>query len=248
MFSSAVFGLESDEVRVSVAWSTETPYKGSTVTVSIFFISDSQQELTIYFYGLHFDWMESDKFAGHNISSEPITVAPNGSASLTPITVEIPENITIGPHTYYVGIDGEDESDTFSWDSNTMSLVVQASAQDVYYNLLSQVESGISDATEASYQSVDAQSLLDQAETAYSQAQNYASRQQFDEAISTLENASFYLDQAENEEQSYVPAKNDQDLLLLVVAGAAFVVVVVLVVLLTRKGKQTPPVEQPAEL
>jgi hypothetical protein len=233
---------------VSVALSTETPYKGSTITVSIFFISDSEQELTISFYGVNFDWMESDKFAGHNISSDPITVAAHGSASLTPITVQIPENATIGPHTYYVGIDGEDEStNTFSWDSNTMTVVLQTSAQDAYDGLLSQVESGISDATEASYQSPDAQSLLAQAETSYSQAQNYGNRQQYDEAINALETASFYLDQAETEEQNYVPPKNDQDLLILVIAAAAFIVVIVLVLLLTRKRRQIPVV-QPSEL
>ena len=59
----------------------------------------------------------------------------------------------------------------------------------------------------------------------------YADHQQLDEAISALETASFYLDQAENEEKNYVPPKNDQDLLPLIIATAAFVAVVVLVVL-----------------
>ncbi|PVX26916.1 MAG: hypothetical protein CW716_04990, partial [Candidatus Bathyarchaeum sp.] len=90
LFSCTVFALETNEARVSVAWSTETPYKGSTTTVNILFINDSPNELTIYYFGLHFDWMEADKFTGHSVLDDPITVSAQGTASLTPISVQIP--------------------------------------------------------------------------------------------------------------------------------------------------------------
>jgi hypothetical protein len=248
LFGCTVFALEHEEARVSVAWLTESPYKGSTTNVNILFINDSPYELTIYYYGLHFDWMEEDKFAGHSVLDEPVTVAGYGTVTLDPIPVQIPEDVTLGPHSYFVGVDGVDEnSDDFTWDSNTLSVVVQTSAAEAYISLESQVDTRVSDATGSNYQSPDAQSFLEDAETAFSQAQTYASRQNYDQAISFLESATFYLDQAETAEQNYAPPQTGEDLLILVGAAVAFVAVVVVVILLTRKGKQ-PELTPPAEL
>ena len=246
LLSSAVFALESDEARASIAWSTESPYKGSTTSVNVLFINDSPYQLTIHFFGLHFDWMEEDKFTGHNLSEDPVVVSGYGTASLPAIIVQIPDDVTLGSHSYYLGIDGVDEnSEDFSWDSSTLTVIVQTSALDVYNNLETQVEARISD---ANYQSPEAKSFLEDAEFAFSQAQTYAGRNNYDQAINFLESASFNLDQAETAEQSYVPTQSDQDLLLLVVAAVAFVVVVVVVIMLTRKGEQTPETKPPTDL
>jgi hypothetical protein len=260
LFSGVVFALDSNEAldsseaRVSVGWSPNILYRGINATANVLFINDSPEEITIYYFGLHFDWMESDNFIGYDLSNEPVTIASSEGTTFTPVPIQVPLNATIGPHTYFVGIDGvKGESADFIWNSTIFTKNILNSAQEVYDNLVSQVDVEISKAVDANYQSPEAQSYLTKAETAHSNALNFADDQELDQAISLLQSASFYIGQAENLEQNYVPPKNDddnqnnQDLLILVIALVAFMVVIVLVIYLTRKGKQTPPMEQPTE-
>lgn len=260
LFSGVVFALDSNEsldsseARVSVGWSPNILYRGITATANVLFINDSPEEITIYYFGLHFDWMESDNFIGYDLSTEPVTIPSSQGTTFTPVTVKVPLNATIGPHTYFVGVDGvKGESADFIWNSTIFTKNILNSAQEVYDNLVNQVEVEISEAVDANYQSPEAQSYLTKAETAHSNALTFAADQELDQAISLLQSASFYIGQAENIEQNYFPPKNDednqnnQDLLILLIALVAFMVVIVLVIYLTRKGKQTPPIEQPTE-
>jgi hypothetical protein len=239
MFSGVVFALDSDEARVSVAWSTESPYPSGTATITVTFISNSSKELSIYYFGLNFDWMESDRFFGFNLSDAPVTVQPYDSTTFSPLTIQIPENTTVGSHSYSIGIAGlENEFTDFNWNSTTLTLVVQNVRQNEYNELVAQVSSNIDDAVNADYQSSSAQSLLDQAEYAYSQALTYAVGQNWDDAISELHNASLYLEQAETQEEEYIETENKQDsLLLIVVAVVAVVVVAVLITFLIMRKR-----------
>lgn len=247
--SGVVFALDQDEARVSVAWSSETHYQGSSPTVTVLLISDSSEELTLYYFGLHFDWMDSNRFVGHDLSADPVIIPAYGSQILYPVTLQIPEDVSVGSHSYFVGIDGvQGESTSFSWDSSTLTLVVQNSGQDVYSGLVTQVASDITEAVDAEYQSSEAQSLLDQAENAYSQALSYANEENWVEALSALQTASSYLEQADTEEQNYVEPKSEQDPLLIIVGAAVVVVVAVLIVILVMKKRRQPlSINQPTE-
>jgi len=249
LFSGVVFALDPNEARVSVAWSSETPYRGSSPTVTVLVISDSSEELTIYYFGLHFDWMDSDRFVGYDLSADPVIVPAYGSQNFSPVTLQIPENVSIGSHSYFVGIDGvQGESTSFSWDSLTLTLVVQNSGQDVYSGLVTQVASNITEAVDAEYHSSEAQSLLAQAENVYSQALSYANEENWTEAISALQTASIYLEQANTQEQNYVEPTSEQDPLLIIVGVTVVVVVAVLIViLLMKKRRQPPSINQPTE-
>ena len=249
IFSGAVFALDQDKARVSVAWSSETPYRGSSQNVTVLFINDNSEELTIYYFCLHFDWMDSDRFVGYDLSTDPVIVPAYGSHNFSPLTLQIPENASIGPHSYFVGIDGaQGESTNFSWDSLTLTVVVQNSVQDVYSGLVTQVVSDIAEAVDAEYQSSEAQSLLEQAENAYSQALSYANQENWDQAISALQTTSVYLDQADAEEQNYDESKSDQYLLLIVVVVVVILVVAVLIVIrVMKKRSQLPSINQPNE-
>jgi hypothetical protein len=249
MSCSAVFALEQDEARVSVAWSTQTPYLGSAPTVTVLFINDGSEPLTISYFGLHFDWMTEDRFLGYDLSADPVIVPANDAEFFSEVTITIPENVSIGMHTYYVGVDGiEGASTEFSWDSSTLSLMVQNSAQQLYSELETQVSNGITEAKDANYQSPEAQSFLAHAETQYSLATSNADEQNWDDAISQLQAASLYLDQAASNEETYVPSGNDLLDLLVILVGVVLVAVVAVfvIVVLTRKrnpsAQENPPV------
>lgn len=250
MSCGAVLALEQDEARVSVAWSTQTPYLGSAPTVTVLFINDGSELLTISYFGLHFDWMAEDRFLGYDLSADPVIVPANDAEFFSEVTITIPENVSVGMHTYYVGVDGiESASTEFSWDSSTLSIMVQNSAQQLYSELETQVSNGITEAKDANYQSPEAQSFLAQAETQYSLAMSNADEQNWDDAISQLQAASLYLDQAASNEETYVPPGNDLLDLLVILVGVVLVAVVAVfvIVVLTRKRnpsseQQTPPV------
>ncbi len=120
------FALEQDEARVTPIWSNETPDLGSSVLLNIFYINDYVEEVTIERIGVHLDWMEQDSFVGLNLSNNPVTVSSSGSYAFQPITVVIPNDVSYGIHSYFIGVDGiQGESTSFSWDSLTRTIQIQ---------------------------------------------------------------------------------------------------------------------------
>lgn len=251
LFNGAVYALDQDELTVSVSWMSEALYPGDNVMVSIFLINNCADELTIYYVGIHVDWMSSNRFFGYDLSDDPASVSGYGSYAFSSITLSIPENATAGEHSYFVGMDGlQGDSTSFSWDSMTLTVMIQDS-EAVYNELVATVEGNITEAVNAEYRSSEAKSLLEDAETAYNQALALADEQSWEEAILLLQSASTYLEQAYAEEQNYVEPESPQEPLLLIlgVVSAVVVVVAVLVIIFVvrRKGKQTAPVDQPTD-
>jgi len=239
LFSSVGSALEQDEAKVLVTWLSQTPYQGSSVIVHVTFLSNCSEELTIYYLGLHLDWMDSDHFVGHNLSDDPVIIPSYGSHTFYSITIYIPENAIVGTHNYFVGIDGvQGEYTSFSWDSQVLTLLIQNSMEEVYDELITKVASNITEAVNATYQSSEAQSLLEQAENAYGQALSLAAEENLEEAISTLQNASTYLKQADVEEQNYIETKSQQDPLLIIVGVAVVVIVTALIMALIVRRKK----------
>lgn len=248
LFSGVSFALDQDEANVSVTWSNTTLYQGSGVTVTVVFDSDSSEELTIYYVGLNFDWMDSDAFVGPDLSNNPVTISAYGSHTFGPIAILIPENVSVGAHNYFVGIDGlEGESAGFSWDSPTQTLQIQDYETLIYNSLLTQVAGNITAADSGTYQSSEAQSLLQQAKNEYALALSFANAENWEEAIPALQKAYTYLEQADAEEQDYIAAKNQQGDLLIIVGVAAAAVVAVLAIILMLRRKRKAPVDQPTE-
>ncbi|MCL4430457.1 MAG: hypothetical protein M1167_06865 [Chloroflexi bacterium] len=130
LFSGFAAALNQDEASVHSFFSTTTLQPGQTVTVSVFFTSNSTDALTINDIGLHFDWMDSGGFFGFDLSSAPVTVPSGGTYMFNQISIQVPANVTLGDHTYYVGIDGTQgaSSTAFSWNSPTLTVVVAGSS------------------------------------------------------------------------------------------------------------------------
>jgi hypothetical protein len=121
-----VVALAQDGASVHTFFSTTTLKPGQPVTVNIFFTSNSSDSLQITRVGLHFDWMVADGFYGYDLTSTPVSVASGGTYMFNQISIVVPTNVTLGEHSYFVGIDGTQgtSSTSFSWSSPSLAVVV----------------------------------------------------------------------------------------------------------------------------
>lgn len=130
--SGLVAALNSNEASVQTFFSSQTIQPGQTVTVRIFFTSTSADELQITNVGIHFDWMPSGGFYGYDLSSAPVAISSGGGNYMfDEIAVQVPANVSVGSHSYYVGVDGMQGSSSspFSWDSPTSTIEVYGNSQ-----------------------------------------------------------------------------------------------------------------------
>jgi hypothetical protein len=250
---SLVFALNPDEVSVSMFWSSQTVYPGDTVSVRITLKSNYAEQLKIYYIGLHFDWMDPDGFYGSDLSDNPVIVPSYGTYIFDGIAIQIPLNVSTGSHSYFVGIDGTEglSASDFSWNSSSSTIQIHSIIEKIYSEVVSQVESKLSAAISANYGSAEARSLLQQAQSEYNLAHSLANEERWNEALSSLYNATDLLEQADVAEQSSAEQQAEQQSLLFYLAIIAIVVIIVvsvIVVVLRKKRKQTEVVaDQPLE-
>lgn len=242
---SLVFALNPDEASVSMFWSSQTVYPGDTVSVRITLKSNYAEQLKIYYIGIHFDWMDPDGFYGSDLSANPVIVPSYGTYIFDGIAIQIPLNVSTGSHSYFVGIDGTEglSASDFSWNSSSSTIQIHSIIEKIYTGVVSQVESKLSAAISANYGSAEARSLLQQAQYEYNLATiTLASAERWNEALSSLYNATDLLEQADVAEQSSAEQQAEQQSLLFYLAIIAIVVIIVvsvIVVVLRKKRKQT---------
>jgi hypothetical protein len=155
-----VSALDQNEASVSLSWSSQTIYQGGRVNVRITFQSNSADELDIEYIGIQFDWMASDAFYGRDLSINPVTIASGSSHTFEAITIEVPSNVSAGEHSYFVGIDGVQNYIFFSWNSPSSTIEILDASEKAFMDLVIQVQTKINAAINATYESAEAQSLL----------------------------------------------------------------------------------------
>lgn len=248
MFSSVVFALEENQASANVNWTNQPYYQGSNATVSIYFHNNSTEQLTIYFVGFHFDWMAKDNFTGFNLSNNPINVTANGSYTFNPMLIHIPTNVAVGSHNYTIGIDGYQGTsypyEEFGWDSPAFSLEIFDFRVKSFNTLLVEVNNKMGEATNATYRSPDARSLLSQAEGEKNDAVALAMAEDWDAALLKLQSASEHLNKAEAKEAAFEETGIPQNLLLVVIGVVITIVVIILLIaFVMRKNGKKPRVE-----
>ena len=125
----AAANVTQGDLTTHTTWSKNELPQGNSVIVTITVQSQSDQQLQIYYFGVHFDWMAEDTFAGQNLQSNPVTIPSGGSYQFTPSIINIPAGTSLGSHSYFIGIDGEDSSgQPFSWNSPDATITVVASS------------------------------------------------------------------------------------------------------------------------
>jgi hypothetical protein len=251
---SLVSALDSDEASVSLFWTSQTAYQGNSASFIITFKSNCSEELELTKIGLHFDWMNSDEFYTSDLSANPVSIASYGSYTFDVMTIIIPLNVSAGSHSYFVGVEGTQDSlslTDFYWESPFLMIQIHDENEKVYMTLLPQVASKLSEAINATYQSAEAQSLLQQAQSEYTLAISLANEEKWNEALSSLQNADSYMEQANAAEQENAEQKAEQQSLLLylaIIAIAVIIAVSIIVVVVQKKRRQTESVaDQPLE-
>ena len=123
VFSGLVSALDTNAISAYPVLSKQALNIGSSVTVRITVQSNTDEQLQITGIGINFDWMDSGLFFG---PKNPVTLAANGSYTTPPFTVQVPTNVTVGSHTYFVGVDGTEgtSQNEFYWNSTTSTIIV----------------------------------------------------------------------------------------------------------------------------
>ena len=245
------FALDQDDFSVSPSWSTPLYYQGDSVSLKLILSSKSSEVLTVYYIGVHFDWMEEDSFYGRDFSSDPVTVESSKVHVFDPMAITFPSDVSIGLHNYTIGIQISDPTspDIVSWDSQARTIYVHAGEAKAYRELLLNVTAKIDEAINASYQNPEAQSLLDQATNEYEQASISSFNEQYEDAIAHLQAAENYVDQAAAAEQLGTQQNSEMMRLLWIVAPIVTAVIVSFIAIIVWRRRQPPSDEydQPTE-
>jgi hypothetical protein len=236
-----VFALDSDGISITPSWTTATPSQGQTTSVKLYLTSKSSEQIVIYYIGINFDWMPSDSFIGLDLSDDPVVIAPSGIHIFDAMAIQIPENVSVGSHSYFIGIDGvEGSASSFSWNSPSFTLQILDVRAQIYYMLKTQVDTNLTRAVNAAYQSAEAQSLLDQAKSKYADSETAASAGNWEEAVSALEQAAINLERAETAEQQFAEQSAGWQSLILILIPFFVIIIVIVVVLIVRKRRKQP--------
>jgi hypothetical protein len=242
-----VSALNPDDASVTVSWGSLKYYQGDTASVSITFQSNIADELEINRISIQFDWMPEDAFYTHDLSASPVHIPSLGSSTFDLTNIPLIAGASAGSHSFYVSIDYQQNNLDAIWNSPLLTMQIYSGNEKTYKTLQPQVATKIDEANNVTYESTEAQSLLQQAKTEYNNAVESAANGEWQEAVTSLQNASDYLDQAEAAEQS--GGQNAGQSLLLYIAVAVIAVVIalsVIGVLVRRRSKKTELVE-PAE-
>jgi hypothetical protein len=239
-----VSALEEGDISITPSWSKSTPSQGDNAAVTLRLTSTSSEQLRIYRVGLHFDWMSEGNFFTLDLTDDPVTVPSQGLHIFDSLAIQIPADVSVGSHSYYVAIDGAEAPyyDSFSWDSSQFTVQILESSSMSYNAMLLQLDESISSAVNAGYQSSEAKSLLAQAQNERAEAIALANSGNYEEAISTLQHAFTHLGEAEVAEQQ---ASNIEPLTLLLYGGiiAVVVVIAVAIFIVIRRRRKKPDEE-----
>ena len=235
-----VSALEQNDISLSPIWSTPLYFQGDVVTIKIVLTNNSSDLLTVYTVGIHLDWMGQDEFAGRNLSNDPVVVASHETYVFDPVAINIPSDVSVGDHEYTLGVEvSEGSSSTIvSWDSQARGMQILAAGAKPFRELSINVSTKINKAINATYQSPEAISLLEQANNEYGQAFMASFNEEWDEALAHLNTAYDYAEQAAEAEQQYLEqAANLQQLILIIAPIIALIIVAIVVILMWRRRK-----------
>lgn len=234
-----VSALNQDEASVEAVWEGQY-YQGDTAAVKILFQNNLADELVVYRISLHFDWMPSDDFYSYDLSADPVHIPGNGSRVFELTNIPFMAGASPGAHSYYVSADVVQNGVNLVWDSPSLTVQIRDGNEKIYNELEPQISNRLNNAT---YTNANAQSLLQQAKNAYNNASSLANEGEWQEAVSNLQAASDYLDQAEVAEQIGGPSLGTLLLYLAIVVIAVVIVILVVAIVLRRARKKTGTVE-----
>ncbi len=241
---SPVFAVDHGDLSLSPQWSAVKRYQGDSLSVQLILSNNSPEIITVYYLGVRFDWMDTDSFHGRDLSEAPVAVESQDVHVFEPMAITIPADVSVGLHNYTLAFEGleEDGVTSFSWDSQPKQMLIQHAKAKIFDELVINLTSVLNANT--TYQSAEAQTLLEQAESEYSQAVFLSYDEQWDDAISHLQSSISYAEQAEEAEQQSTAQNADLQRLLLIIAPIATVVIISVIVILVWYRRTKPDTEE----
>jgi hypothetical protein len=239
---SLASALDQNEVSVSTSWSTIKHYQGDSASVTLILTNNSPEIITIYNIGIHFDWMDTG-FQGFDLSGDPLAVSSHKTYVFEPMIIKLPDDVSVGVHNYTIAVEGlqGEDSASFGWDSQPRELYIQHYKAKTFDALQQDVLSILDE--NVTYQSPEAQNLIDQANSEYTQAVLSLYANQWDDAVSHMQNSLSYAEQAETAEKSYPTQTADLQRILWIVVPLAIVVIVSFIIIIMWKRRQPPDTE-----
>ena len=240
---SAVSALNPEDASVTTTWLSQY-YQGDISSVRIIFQNNIADELEITRIGIHLDWMPPNDFYSYDLSANPASILGFGNYTFELTNIPFLAGASPGSHSYFVSVDYIQNNFTDFWDSPSFTIQIHDGSKKIFNELLPQI---VAKMTKATYESTEAQSLLQQATTEYEQAIALANDEKWQEAVTSLQNAFDYLDQAEAAEQN--AGQNTGQSLLLYIAITVIAVVIalsiiaVIAIIVSRKRKKTDSIE-----
>lgn len=239
-----VKALNQDEWSSNIAWSNSVYYQGDSGSATVTFNSNCPDQLKITFVGIHFDWMNTNDYYRIDLSSNPVYLASGERYTFSTIGFDIPSGVNVGSHKVTLLLEGQQDG-LWWYDisvTGTQYITIHDAYEKVYNQLDYQVQDKLSNAQNSNFQSPDAQSLLQQANTEFNLATSLSQQGAWQDAVSHLNSASGYVDQANAKEQTYNPitmgAVNGIPwVLLAVIIVVVVVIVAVVAIVFTRKRR-----------
>ncbi len=126
---SFVSALEQNEASVTTFMSDAPKVPGQETSIRVMFTNHAGKALSVYYVGIHLDWMEKDQLYGIDYSSSPKTVGSGKDLVVDIINYTVPSGTSYGTHSFYIGVDGYDADGTaFSWTSSEGSTITVGTA------------------------------------------------------------------------------------------------------------------------
>jgi LPXTG-motif cell wall-anchored protein len=248
---TSVNALNQNEWSSTLSWSNSVYYQGDSGSVTVHFDSSCPEELKISYVGVHFDWMSSDTYFPLDLSSSPVGIVSNGQYTFNEIGFNIPSGTSIGYHAVNILIKGQQHG-LWWYDISVIGsgwVNIHNVYEKIYNQLYPDVTNKIHNADSSNFQSPDGKSLLEQANTEYTLANSLAQQGEWQDAVSHLQSASNYVDQAFAKEQTYhtdnsLPLTGQSSslwLIIIMVIIIAVVVGVILGVMLQKRKHDNQP-------
>lgn len=200
-------GLEQDEVKVTPVWSGEPYYQDGSGSLQMTLDTICDNELRIKQVLYRFAWMEEGKWLIRFDGNHSLPRG-NNKMELGLTGFKISTDATVGLNLVHVGIIAEEKKFLVGWSDVTwMGELGTIHIKDINENIFFELEKKIAVYYGGEFQSPDGKVLVGKAQTSTGLARSYAESEQWEKAMSELQKALDYLEDATAAEEQFQTTK-----------------------------------------
>ena len=235
--TTLVFGLQQNQASVTLFWSKQTYSQGEDGIVTISFDNQCPEELKINKIQILFDWTTNQNGTFLDFSEDPVGIPSNDNQIFEPIFFNVPQNATEGSYSVVIKLEGLQHGILW-YDIEWTSIETQIEITTDYQQLFNQLNPGtltnLTQAQNANFTNPNALELLNKAENEYNLATSYNHQEEYQEALSHLQQTQDYLTHALEKEQPFTTTDD-----LTTTIGALIILVVLGLIVSIVFGRKT---------